>query len=56
MHLVVGVRAHFDELRHAIGTTPVHAVQHQAVQRYVEVGGRAEALDQCDCATVGFGK
>jgi hypothetical protein len=26
-HLVVGGRAHFNKLRHTIGTTPVHAVQ-----------------------------
>jgi hypothetical protein len=54
MHLVVGGRAHFDELRHAIGTTPVHPVQQQAVKMYVEVGRRAEALDQRDGAAVAF--
>jgi hypothetical protein len=37
--LVVGSRTHFDELRHAIGATLVHAVQQQAVKMYVEVGG-----------------
>jgi hypothetical protein len=56
MYRRFGVRTHFDELGHAICTTPGHAVQHQAVQRSVEVGGRAEALDQCEGATVGFDK
>jgi hypothetical protein len=35
-------------------TLSVHAVQHQAVQVDVEVGGRAKALDQRDRAAVGL--
>jgi len=35
---LVGRRSYFDELRRAVGTTPVHAVQHQAMQMNVEVG------------------
>ena len=54
MHLVIGGRAHFDELRHALGATPVHPVQQQAVKMYVEIGRRAEALDQRDGAAVAF--
>jgi hypothetical protein len=54
MHLVVGGRAHFDELRHTIGTTSVHPVQQQAVQMFVEVGRRAKALDQRDRAAMAF--
>jgi hypothetical protein len=50
----VGRRRNFDEFRHSVGTAPVHAVQHQAVQVNVEVGRRAEALDQRDRAAVGF--
>jgi hypothetical protein len=50
----VGRRRDVDELRHTVGTAPVHAVQHQAVQVNVEVGRRAEALDQRDRAAVGF--
>jgi hypothetical protein len=34
----VGWCRYFDELRRAVGTTPVHAVQHQAMQMNVEVG------------------
>jgi hypothetical protein len=54
MHLVAGGRTHFDELRHAIGTTPVHPVQQQAVQVDVQVERRAEALDQRDGAAMAF--
>jgi len=31
--------SYLDEGRHTVGTTPVHAVQHQAMQMYVEIGG-----------------
>nr|WP_234413820.1 hypothetical protein [Ideonella sp. A 288] len=54
VQLVVSGRGHLDEGRHAVATAPVHAVQHQAVQVDVEVGGRAEALDQRDGAAVAF--
>jgi hypothetical protein len=50
--LVVGGRTRFDEDRQAIGAAPVHAVQHQAVKVNVEVGRRAEALDQRHGAAV----
>lgn len=50
----VGWRAGFDEPRRAVGAAPVHAVQHQAVQVYFEVGRRGEALNQRDGAAVGF--
>ena len=33
---------------------PIHAVQHQAVQVDVQVGGRAKPLDQRDRAAVGL--
>jgi hypothetical protein len=52
LQLVVGGRTRFDEHRQTIGVAPVHAVQHQAVQVDVEVGGGAEALDQRDGAAV----
>jgi hypothetical protein len=54
MHLVVGGRAPFDELRHAIGTTAVHPVEQQAAKMYVQVGGRPKALGQRDGAAVAF--
>ena len=50
----IGWRGYIDEDRGVVGTASVHAVQHQAVQVDVEVGGRAEALDQRDGAAVGF--
>jgi hypothetical protein len=54
VHLVIGGRARLDELRHALGTTPVHTVQQQAMKMYVEVGRGAEALYQRDRAGVAF--
>ncbi len=51
MKLVVGGRIHFDEGWRAISAAPIRPVQRQAVQVNVEVGGRAEALDQRDGAT-----
>ena len=50
--LVVGRCIRLDEGRRAIGAAAVHAVQHQTVQVDVEVGGRAEALDQGDRAAL----
>ena len=47
---LVGRCGCFDEDRRAIGAAPVHAVQQQAVKVNVEVGRRAEALDQRDRA------
>ena len=55
VQFLVGGRAGFDGAKHDIGTAVVHAVQHQAVQMDVEVGGRAEALYQRDGAAVGLG-
>lgn len=49
--LVVGC-TRFDEAGHAIGVGSVHRVQHPPVQMDVEVGGRVEAPDQGDSATV----
>ena len=54
VQLVVGGRVRLDERRRAVGAAPVHPVQHQAVQVDVEVGRRAEALDQRDGAAVAF--
>jgi hypothetical protein len=53
-NLVVGRRTRVDETGHAIGAAAVHAVQGQAVQVDVQVGGEPEALDQRDSATVAF--
>jgi hypothetical protein len=50
----VGWCRYFDELRCTFGTAPVHAVQHQAMQMYVEVGRRPKTPDQRDGAAVGF--
>jgi len=50
----IGWRRHFDELRHTVGTAPVHPVQHQAVHVNVEVGRRPKALDERDGAAVGL--
>ena len=47
-------RGHFQKNGHTVGAAPVHAVQHQAVQVNVEIGRRAEALDQHDRAAVGL--
>jgi hypothetical protein len=46
VQLVVGGGGRLDEGRHSVAGAPVHAVQHQAVQVDVELGSRAEALDQ----------
>jgi hypothetical protein len=43
-----------DDLRLAVCAAPVHAVQLQAVQVDVEIGGRARALDQRDDAAIGL--
>ncbi len=48
VQLVVVGRTHLDEARHAVGTSPVHAVQHQAVLADVEVGRRPEAPGRGD--------
>jgi hypothetical protein len=50
----VGRRGGVDELRHAVGAAPVHAVQDQAVKVNVQVGSRAKALNQSDRAAIGF--
>ena len=50
---LIGWRGHLDEGRLGCGAAPIHAVQHQAVQMGVEVGRRAEALNQRDGAAVG---
>ena len=50
----IGWRGDFDEFRSAVNATPAHAVQHQAVQVNVEIGRRAEALEERDSAAVGF--
>jgi hypothetical protein len=52
VQLVVGGRTGLDEGWHTVGLTAVHAIQHQAVQVNVEVGGGAKALDQRDRAAV----
>ena len=44
---------HFDEDRLTV-SAPVHAIEHQAVQVDVQVGGRAEALDRRDRSAVGL--
>ena len=49
-----GRRSNLDELRRSFSAAPVHAVQHLAAQVDVEVGCRAEALDQRDRAAVGL--
>ena len=49
---LVGWGGHFDEDRFAFGVVAVYAVQHQAVKVNVEIGRRAKALDQRDCAAV----
>ena len=46
VQLVVGRRIHLDEHRLAIVAALVHAAQNQTVQVDVEIGDRAEALDQ----------
>jgi hypothetical protein len=51
---VVGGRTRHDEAGRAVGVAAVHAVQHQAVQVDVEVGGGSEALDQRDGAALTF--
>lgn len=51
---VVGRRTRLDETVPAIGTAAVQAVQEQAVQVDVQVGGVTETLDQRDRATVAF--
>jgi transcription elongation GreA/GreB family factor len=43
-----------DKGRQAISVEPMHAVRHQAMQMYVEVGGGAKALDLRDGAAVTF--
>ena len=52
VQFVVCGRTGLDEHWHTIGTAPVHAVQHQAMQMYVEVGRRPKTLDQRDGAAV----
>ena len=52
VQFVVCGRTGLDEHRHAIGTAPVHPVQHQAVQVDVEVGRRPKTLDQRDGAAL----
>ena len=54
LHPLVARRGHFEESRHTVFAAPVHAVQHQAVQVDVQVGGRAEALNERDRAAVGL--
>ena len=51
-----GVRGagHFDKNRRAVGATPAHAVQHQAVKVDVEIGRRAKAQDQRHSAAIGL--
>jgi len=46
--------AHFMEDPHALGH-PIDSIEDQAVQMYVEIGGRAEALDEGDRASAGLG-
>ena len=50
---LIGVRRHLDEGRLAV-VAPIHAVEHQAVQVNIQVGGRPEALDERDRAAVGL--
>ncbi len=47
-----GRRGQLHEFRRPVSAAPVHAVQHQAVQVDVQVGGLPEALDQRDRAAV----
>jgi hypothetical protein len=54
IELGVGRRTRLDETGHAIGAAAVHAVQAQALQVDVQVGGGPEALDLRDSATVAF--
>ena len=49
----IGWRQYLNEPRRAVDTLSVHAVQHQAVKVDVQVGSRAKALDERDCAAVG---
>ena len=49
----IGGCAYLDEDRLTVGA-PVHAIEHQAVQVDVAVGGRAKPLDQRDRAAVGL--
>ena len=42
MQRFIGRRGHLDKQGLAFGTAPVHAVQHQAVQVNVQVGGRPD--------------
>jgi hypothetical protein len=51
---LVGWCGHFDNYRFTVGTAPVHAVQHQAVQMELQVGRPAETLDQSHHAAVGL--
>ena len=54
VQFVVAGRTRLDEGWRAVGAAAVHAVQHQAMKVDVQVGGRAEALDQRDGAAVAF--
>ena len=54
MQFVVAGRIRLDKARRTIGATPVDTIQHQAVQMYVGVGRRTEALDQRDGAAMAF--
>jgi hypothetical protein len=54
VQLLVGGRTRFGEDRPAMGVAAVHPVQHQAVQVDVEIGGRAQALDQRDGTALAF--
>ena len=49
---LVGWLGNVDELRRPVNAAPVHAVQHQAMQVYVEIGRRAKALNQRDRTAV----
>ena len=51
---IVAGGAHLLEDRFAPGA-PIHAVEHQTVQMDVQVGGRAESMDERDRAGVGYG-
>ena len=53
LQLLVGGGIGLHEYRPAIGA-PVHAVQHQAVQVYVEIGRRPKSQDQRNRAAGGF--
>ena len=54
LQLIVGGRARLLEDRLALGA-PIHAIEHQTVQMDVQVGGRAESLDERDRSGVGCG-